>query len=113
MALDILYPNGQVLAVTPFGSPSSNQPDTSITSSVASSMSNQVLLAANVDRLGATIHNDSSEHLLVKLGLVATLTDFTVGMAPASYYEVPFAYIGAISGLWLAVNGAARITELT
>ena len=112
MALDILYPNGQILAVTPFGT-SSNLPDTSTVTSVNAAMANTVLLAANSARLGATIENDSTSVLYLKLGAVATSSSYTVRMVSLSYFEVPYGYTGIISGIWVAVNGAARITELT
>ena len=71
-----------------------------------------LLLAHNSMRLGATIYNDSSAILYVKLGLGASLTSFTVRMRPYAYYELPYGYTGQINGIWAASAGAARITEL-
>lgn len=87
---------------------------TSAVTSVADAAANQTLLAANVARLGATIHNDSTVILYLKLGATASLTSFTVKMAADSYYEVPFSYVGIIDGIWASdAAGSARITELT
>lgn len=81
--------------------------------SVASANTSSTLLAANSARLGATIFNDSTQVLYLKLGSTASSTSHTLQMAAASYYEVPFGYTGIIDGIWAAANGFARITELT
>lgn len=86
---------------------------TAALTNVASSLSNQTLLAANANRLGAAIYNDSTANLFVKLGATASSTSFTLKMAAGGYYEVPFQYTGQIDGLWDAANGAARVTEVT
>lgn len=90
-------------------------PGTSTTSLVADNASVQTLLAANTNRLGATIANDSSAALYVKLGSAASATDYTARVAQYGYYEVPFGYQGIITGIWASDpgDGAARITELT
>lgn len=87
-------------------------------SSVAGSASSVSLLASNTSRLGATIYNDSSAILYLKLGATASTTSFTAILAGNSggyggYYEVPFGYTGAIDGIWTSATGNARITELT
>lgn len=89
--------------------------DTSTTSQVADSSSSVQLLAANTSRLGATIWNDSTAILYVKLGTTASATDYTVQIVTGAYYEVPFGYRGRIDGIWATDpgTGAARITELT
>jgi hypothetical protein len=71
------------------------------------------LLVANAARLGATIYNDGTANLFVKLGTTASTTSFTVRVLSQGYYEVPFGYTGAIDGIWSVANGSARITELT
>ena len=87
---------------------------TSAVTSVNDTASSTTLLASNANRLGATIHNDSTVALYLKLGATASLTSFTVKMAADSYYEVPFGYTGIIDGIWASnASGAARITELT
>lgn len=82
-------------------------------SSVAGSASSVSLLASNANRLGATIYNDSSAALYVKLGTTASTSSFTVKLAQDDYYEVPGNYTGAIDGIWASATGNARITELT
>lgn len=82
-------------------------------SSVASANSNTLLLAANANRRGATITNDSTAVLYVSLGTnAASASNFTVKLAAAAYYEVPFGYSGEIRGIWASVNGSARVTEV-
>lgn len=84
----------------------------STVASVASSASTGTLLAANQGRRGATIYNDSSAALYLKLGATASTTSFTALVAAAGYYEVPFGYCGVIDGIWASANGNARVTEL-
>lgn len=86
---------------------------TATLSNVSSSATSVTLLASNASRIGATIHNDSTQDLYVKFGTTASTSSFTVKMNPQSYYEVPFTYTGRIDGIWSSANGAARITELT
>jgi hypothetical protein len=91
----------------------SGYPATATTSNVSSSASSVTLLASNTLRRGATIQNDSTQVLYVKLGTTASTTSYTVKMAANSYYEVPFGYTNRIDGIWASVNGSARMTELT
>lgn len=91
---------------------------TTTVTSVAASASNITLLAANANRLGATIYNDSAAILTVKLGATASSTSKTIVLADNSsgiggYYEVPYGYTGQIDGFWASATGSARITELT
>lgn len=80
---------------------------------VASSATNVTLLAANAARLGATIYNDSTALLYVRLQATATTSNFTVKMQGDDYYEVPAGYTGIIDGIWASATGNARITEIT
>ena len=80
---------------------------------VASAVVNTTLLAANANRLGATIYNDSNKAVYVKLGGTASATSFTVKVPARGYFEVPFSYTGIIDGIWEAANGNALVTELT
>jgi hypothetical protein len=107
-----------VVAISPNNSFTVNfqKPTTSTTSSVASSATNVLLLSSNTLRLGATVYNDSTAILYLKLGTTATTSDFTIKMLPTSYYEVPFGYLGEIEGIWAGgtgISGFARIDELT
>ena len=100
-------------------------PQTSGTGTVtrqAVSVTNVTLKAANANRRGLTIYNNApggTANLFVKLGATAVITagseSYTVKIAPAGYYEVPFGYTGIVDGIWDAAdaNGEALITELT
>jgi hypothetical protein len=87
----------------------------SITSSVAASVTNVNILPSNSNRLGATIYNDSSALLYVKLGAVASTSDYTIKMFPLSYFECPYNYTGQIDAIWSiafgSVSGFARVDE--
>lgn len=98
------------MALVSFGEP--HQLFDSAVTSVASSAVEVTLLPENVKRFGATIYNDSTKILFVKFGTGVSTTSFTAKIPSAGYFEVPFTYAGIITGLWAAVNGAARITEL-
>jgi hypothetical protein len=82
-------------------------------SSVAGSASSVSLLASNANRLGATVYNDSTAALYVKLGTTASTTSYTFQIYANEYFEVPFQYTGAIDGIWTSATGNARITELS
>jgi hypothetical protein len=86
---------------------------TATLSNVASSATSVTLLSSNAARLGATVHNDSTQILYVKFGITASATSYTVKMVADAYYEVPFRYTGRIDGIWASANGNARVTELT
>lgn len=82
--------------------------------SVTSSTSVQTLLAANANRLGATIYNGGSKDLWVKFGSGASSSSYTVKMVKDAYYEVPYGYTGIITGIWdTSPSGSALMTEMT
>jgi hypothetical protein len=90
------------------------RPATPTQTSVNDTASSTTIVASNAGRLGATVFNDSTVDLYLKLGATASTTSFTVKMAPGAYYEVPYGYTGVIDGIWASdASGAARITELT
>jgi hypothetical protein len=92
----------------------SSRPATGALSSVTAAMAATVLLATNANRLGAVIFNDSTATLYLGLSATDPTTSlFTFIVDPGDGYEIPFGYKGTIKGIWDAVNGAARITELT
>lgn len=87
---------------------------TSTRSSVSGAASDTLLLSSNSSRDGAMIYNDSSATLYLGLGTTAaSTTNFTVKMAPETYYEVPYHFTGEIRGIWSSATGAARVTEFT
>ena len=90
--------------------------DTSTTSSittVASTATSSVILAANTNRKGATVNNRSTSKLYLAMSATATASAFTVPLDPDDYWEAPFKYTGIISGIWVSANGNAIVTELT
>lgn len=100
---------------------------TSTVTRVAANAANVTLLAANANRQGATIWNNSNQPLYIKLGTTANIgagtESFTAALAAITaspvaiggYYEVPFRYTGRIDGIWLLAdaNGEALIDEIT
>jgi hypothetical protein len=92
------------------------QPTIGTLTIVPASLVTVVLLAANADRLGALIHNNSpSRFLHVRLGPGATTSAFTARLPPQSLFTLPFpAYTGVITGIWTAGSPSdAQVTELT
>lgn len=82
--------------------------------SVASSASDVLLLAANPGRAGAVIWNDSTAILFVSLGTsAASNASYTVQVASQAGYTVPAVWLGMIRGIWASANGNARVTELS
>lgn len=86
---------------------------TSTPTTVASSITSATILAANSNRKGATIWNESTANLFLEFGAAATTSTFVAKLTAGGYYEVPFSYAGVISGIWLAANGNALVRELT
>lgn len=80
---------------------------------VASSITNVTILAANPNRLGATVYNDSTSIFYLKLGATASTTSYTVQMGSKTYYELPYGWTGQIDGVWASANGSARVGEFT
>jgi hypothetical protein len=86
---------------------------TPVLTSVAAAVSSTSLLAANLNRIGATFYNDSTAVLYLALAGSASTTAYTLQVPQNGYYEVPYGYDGAIFGIWASANGSVRITELT
>lgn len=73
-----------------------------------------LLAASNGSRLGAAIYSDpGSADLKIKMGTAAAADDYSVLLSAGDYFEVPSGYIGAVTGIWTAATGAARVTEFT
>jgi len=86
---------------------------TSAISTVASTITNNTtILAADTDRVSAKIFNDSTQILYLAEGSGATPTNYTYPLDPGDYYVVDD-YNGIITGVWSAVDGQARITQIT
>lgn len=86
---------------------------TSTPSTVAASTSSQTIAAANANRKGLTIWNNSTANLYIDFDSAATASDAAVSIAAGGYFEMPFNYTGIISGIWSAANGNALVRELT
>lgn len=90
--------------------------DTAARTSVTADDSDTMILAANALRRTFTVYNESTAVLYLALGSVAaSLTDYTAQVPPGAYYEPP---AGArvtceVRGIWAAVDGSARVTEMT
>lgn len=88
-------------------------PSSSTVASVASSASSVTLQAANANRRGWSVYNDSTAVLYLKLGATASTSSYTVQVPTGGFYELPAPYYrGVIDGIWSAANGNARVTEL-
>jgi hypothetical protein len=101
-------------AGTPIPVTTTETPATTATRSTAT-VTNVVstVLAANVNRLGATFYSDGAGNVFLALGAAATTTDFTVRMTQNDYYEVPADYNGLITAIRSSGSSALRVTELT
>jgi hypothetical protein len=93
-----------------------NVADTATITSVASQDTNITILAANANRIGATIFNNDTGPLYIKFGATATATTSNTALiAAGGYYELPApVYRGIIDGIWTTSgSGSANVTELT
>lgn len=93
---------------------------TSVVTRQAVSIVNVTLKAANVNRKGLAVYNNSAvSNLFLKLGATADIgggaESFTARLVPNALYEVPFGYTGIVDGIWdgADANGEALVTELT
>jgi hypothetical protein len=87
---------------------------TPTTTSVASSATSVLLLAANANRKGLSIYNESTAILRISHSNPATATNHFATLQPGGFYgEDQQAYTtGAIYGIWSAANGTAQVREL-
>lgn len=94
-------------------------PNTSVVAAVSDTNVATTILAANGNRKGASIFNDSTVVLNLLCGAgTPSNTNFTVRIAGGQLYELPNVrggvYTGIIMGVWDSdAAGAARITEWT
>lgn len=105
----------KVISSVPGGAaaPASTAATTAVTSAAATTL----LKAANTNRKGITIANDSTAILYVLLGTgTASATNYTFALAAKATVasdRTITGYTGAIQGFWAAANGFAYVTELT
>jgi hypothetical protein len=107
-----MVPNAEsdavIFSMAPAGAgPAANSTITNVTSSITV----VTILALNNSRKGASVFNDSASLLYLALGAAASTTNFTTRVPPDGYFEVPFEYLGVITGLWASASGFARVTE--
>jgi hypothetical protein len=81
--------------------------------SVVGSVTSVTVLAANSNRRGLSIYNDSTAICRIAFAATASATAFTLLLQPNSFYENNTLYTGIITGIWASAAGNARVTELT
>lgn len=92
----------------------SNRAANAALTNVASVLTSVVVLAANPARKTVIVYNDSTANLKIAFSALASATSFTLLLPPGVAYEPAItSYTGAISGIWDAANGFARVTEVT
>lgn len=106
---------GSITIATPAGGSSaiSTASNAAITV-VSSSITSVILLNINTLRKSALFFNDSTAKMYLKFGATASTASFTTVLLSQTYYEMPLPiFQGRIDGIWDAVNGGCKITELT
>ena len=83
---------------------------TATESSVAASASSVEVLAANANRISATIRNDSSAVMYLSMGGTASSSS-PIRLGSQDIYELSARYAGAISAIWESATGNARVLE--
>ncbi len=114
--LHMVVDSGTITTITNTVNTKEVKAATGANTSVNDTASSVTILAANANRLGATVSNDSSATLFLLLGsTTASATNYTVKVVSNSYYEVPFGFTGQLTGIWATDpnDGAARVTEIT
>lgn len=115
----LVTPDPQTSVDRPVGTSTAPFQTQAVTSSAGAttrqptSTSATTLKAANAARKGLTVYNESGAVLYVKLGPAATATDYSYAMPASGYYEVPYGYTGAVTGILASGTGNAQVTELT
>lgn len=83
-----------------------------VRSSVASSDSDILLVAANNNRVSVLIYNDSNSPLHIGLGTsIVTIQNFSMIISSQTEYLLPGYFLGEVRGIWQSIGGYARITE--
>lgn len=91
---------------------STRAPTSANRTSVTAATTDTQLLPAGA-RAGFLVFNESTATLFVALGsAAASTTSYTVKVAAGEYFEAPYGYAGPVRGVWDAVNGVARVTEV-
>jgi hypothetical protein len=88
-----------------------NSASSTVATSVAASTTSVALLASNSNRKGATFWNVSADTLRLECGATASATLFTALLGSGDFFELPFGYTGAVSGVWTGTNGDVKVRE--
>lgn len=90
------------------------RPTVSTVRAVTSSLTSEILLAANSPRLGASFFNNGTELFYLKEGNGASSSSFTTIVWPKALYELPYPpYQGPITAVWLTGSGDVMVSERT
>lgn len=86
---------------------------TPTTTSVASSGTSVTVLAANSNRRGISVMNDSTSVLRLSFTTPATTANAFIAMQPQSflYLDQQLLVGNAVYGIWSGVSGTAQVTE--
>lgn len=101
--------NGLVRTLADTRPPASS---TTTFATVQVSTATTTIIAANPERIGATIRNRSGSPLFVRWGPSASTIVADVQMSSnASYLELPFRYTGIITGVVKSSTGRCAVSE--
>jgi hypothetical protein len=86
---------------------------TPTTTSVASSATSVTILAANANRRGVAINNQSVARLYLSFSDPATVANSFIELGAGAFILLDQQLIvaGAITGIWSSANGTAQVTE--
>ena len=87
------------------------QSSSTVKTTIAATTTSEELLAVNPRRIGAIVANNATTRLWLHLGDTASQFSHTAVIEPGGYYEVPYGYTGAVSGIWVGSFGSAQVTE--
>ena len=92
-----------------------NKATTSNVTTVAGATTNTAVLAANANRIFASIYNGTNKNMYVLLNSgAASTSNYSILLLTGSYWELPNDWTGAVNAVWATgVSGNALVTELT
>lgn len=93
------------------GNPSSSS--SPVLSNVSNAATSFAVLAANAQRKGIVIYNDSSTSVYLKFGATATTSSFSYKLAAGQTWEAPQPiHLGQIDAIADVATGTLRVTEI-
>lgn len=116
LPIDITKIGGTSFTLGPVGLSSSistivPRASTRTVTSVTASLTSVQVLAANSNRLGASIYNDSTAYMYLKAGTGASSSSKTLTLAPKTFYELLPCDNLEYTAAWSSATGSADITE--